>query len=248
MAAFAAADNLVDWVVTELASLSITDETFSEYITQLCTEETIEDDEKREIITEFLAEATVRMLPVVTITPSAAQLTPVYLLQDKPVGPFVDSLLQRNQQRIEDAKRKEELDRKRILEEVKEKELQALQADKSSGTSEKKVLSKEEKRARDRVLAQYAYDLDEVVENDNGEVEILYKGAGGSEDKGVSSDPLLMKNRNADVVKEAEAAKRAKAQSEHQRTVARNKELQEKQKLEKEKEKRRTMKKEKRRM
>ncbi|KAJ3032759.1 hypothetical protein HDV00_007166 [Rhizophlyctis rosea] len=228
MAATATLEDWAEWLVSELSSLSITDETFSEYITQICSEDTIEDDEKREIITEFLAEAT-----------------------DQPVAPFVDSLLLRTQQRRDESKRKEEEERQRQLEEVKEKEQQALQEDKALGPIKgKKVLSKEEQRARERVLAQYAYDLDEVVEGDDGEVEILYKGAGGSDDKniGASGDPLLMKNRNADVVKEAEMAKRAKAQAEHQKTVARNKELQEKQRSEKEKEKRRTMKKEKRRM
>ena len=43
-------------------------------------------------------------------------------------------------------------------------------------------------------------------------------------------------------------ALRVKAKAEHQKQVARNKELLEKQRLEKEKEKKRTMKKEKRRM
>ena len=89
------------------------------------------------------------------------------------MGPFVNSLLERNQRRREEAKQKEEQERQRLLEEVKrssqispvayfpqtltrptEKELEALQADKPSDTTGKKVLSKEEKQARDRLLAQ----------------------------------------------------------------------------------------------
>lgn len=38
-----------------------------------------------------------------------------------------------------------------------------------------KQLSKEEKAQRERLMREYGYDLDEVVEGANGETEIIYK-------------------------------------------------------------------------
>ncbi|KNC98581.1 uncharacterized protein SPPG_06266 [Spizellomyces punctatus DAOM BR117] len=215
-----------EWLTASLMDLSINDETFSEYITQLCSEETMEDGERREVIVEFLSEAT-----------------------DQPVEQLVDEMLRRNAEWREKARRQEEEMKQKALEAVKLQEREALQATISQQEIKpaKKQLSKEEKQARERLLAQYGYDLDEVVETADGEVEFIYKGK--KDDKKSSSDEVLLpKNRNAEIVKQAEQAKRLQAQAEHQKQVQRNKELQEKQRLEKEKEKRRTMKKEKRRM
>ena len=39
----------------------------------------------------------------------------------------------------------------------------------------KKQLTKEERKRRDQLLARYSYDLDEIVENEDGEAEIQYK-------------------------------------------------------------------------
>ncbi|TPX66682.1 hypothetical protein SpCBS45565_g04276 [Spizellomyces sp. 'palustris'] len=186
----------------------------------------MEDDERREVIVEFLSEAT-----------------------DQPVEPLVDELLRRNAEWREKARRQEEEVKQKAIQAVKLKEQDALKATilQQEGKPAKKQLSKEEKQARERLLAQYGYDLDEVVETADGEVEFIYKGK--KDDKKSSSDEVLLpKNRNAEIVKQAEQAKRSQAQADHQKQVQRNKELQEKQRLEKEKEKRRTMKKEKRRM
>ncbi|KAJ3269955.1 hypothetical protein HK104_005004 [Borealophlyctis nickersoniae] len=211
-------DDLADWLTQSLATLSIEDETFSEYIIQICDEDSIEDAEKEEIITEFLSEAT-----------------------DKPVATFVTSLLARTQARKHAAKEREEAERIRAIENAKEKEQEALrkEASTSESAATKKTLSEEEKRARQRVLMEYGWETEDV---EGGE------GTGGvGADKG-GENPLLTKNRNAEIVKEAEQAKRTKAQTEHQKIVARNKEMQEKQRLEKEKAKKGTVKKEKRRM
>lgn len=51
-------------------------------------------------------------------------------------------------------------------------------------------MTKEERRARDRVLAQYAYDLDEVVEGADGEVEFLYTGGKDDGPKGDGADRM----------------------------------------------------------
>ena len=50
---------LQDWITVKLKSCSIEDETFVEYILQLLQEETIPNDEKQQVIQEFLEEATV---------------------------------------------------------------------------------------------------------------------------------------------------------------------------------------------
>ncbi|KAJ3088995.1 hypothetical protein HK102_007447 [Quaeritorhiza haematococci] len=214
-----------------LKKLQIDDETFSEYISQICLEETIEADEKREAITEFLAEAT-----------------------DSSTESFVTTIIAKADKVHAAAREREEEERAKALEAVREKEKAVLTEHAGDaevfigGTSDKKKMSKEEMQRRERLLAQYGYDLDEVVEREDGEVEILYKGSGSSSADSNGKDELLMKNTNADVVKQAELAKRAKAQAEHQKQVQRQKELLEKQRLEKEKEKRRTQKREKRRM
>jgi hypothetical protein len=39
----------------------------------------------------------------------------------------------------------------------------------------KKQLTKEERKRREKLLERYSYDLDEVVENEDGEAEIQYK-------------------------------------------------------------------------
>ena len=41
--------------------------------------------------------------------------------------------------------------------------------------STKKQLTKEERKKREKLLARYSYDLDEIVENEDGEAEIKYK-------------------------------------------------------------------------
>ncbi|KAI8812851.1 hypothetical protein BJ742DRAFT_850105 [Cladochytrium replicatum] len=105
-------------------------------------------------------------------------------------------------------------------------------------------LSKAELKARQQLLEKYGFEADEIVENENGEAEIVYR-ASGSEKPSVAG---LEKNRNADIVKSIEQAKREKSAAEHAKQIQKNKELIEKQKLEKEKEKRRTQKREKRRM
>ncbi|KAL2918988.1 hypothetical protein HK105_201258 [Polyrhizophydium stewartii] len=215
-------------VAEGLAGLGITDETFAEYVLQICFEDTIPDDEKRDIIVEFLREAT-----------------------EQDVESWVDGVLASVGADKERQREAEAAARQRELAAQREREQQVLKAGvqgEAPRKSETREMTKEERRARERVLAQYGYDLDEVVETEDGEVEILYKGESDSRATAGEGSGLLAKNRNADVVKEQEQARKLKAQAEHQKMVARNKELQEKQRLEKEKEKRRTQKKEKRRM
>lgn len=112
-----------------------------------------------------------------------------------------------------------------------------------------KTMTKEERKKRDALLAQYGYDLDEMVEGADGEMEIVYKDRSKGSSAGVNtSDPLLMANNNADIVKQKEALRRADMKKASENEKERNKAALEKQRLAQEKEKRRTQKGEKRRM
>ncbi|KAF8906933.1 hypothetical protein BGZ58_006235, partial [Dissophora ornata] len=112
-----------------------------------------------------------------------------------------------------------------------------------------KNMTREERKKREALLAQYDYDQDEIVEGEDGEMEIVYKDrSGGSTKTNVaSSDPLLMANTNADIVKNKEAQRRAEMKKASDTEKERNKLALEKQRLAQEKEKRRTQKSEKRR-
>ncbi|KXS11453.1 hypothetical protein M427DRAFT_138233 [Gonapodya prolifera JEL478] len=158
------------------------------------------------------------------------------------------------------AKHKEDLDWKRIDEETerlqrlslaKQKEQETLAAGatavgEEAGAKPKKILTREEQKERDRLLAKYGFATPEVVEGADGEEVILY----GTEDadKGGGSADGLVANRNADIVKSAEAEKRRLQSMAHSKQIEKEKELQRKRELAKEKEKRRTQKQEKRRM
>ncbi|KAJ3158525.1 hypothetical protein HDU86_002750 [Geranomyces michiganensis] len=226
------------WLAAKLEKdLAIADEAFAEYITQLCSEDSMEDDERREVIVEFLDEA------------SAA---------GQPVAPCVDEILAKHAERQAAEAARVEEERAKSLDAAKQRELQALQADTTTADGDfagakKKMMSLEEKLARDRLLARYGYESDDPEEGAAGESK-GGDGAGAGSAAGAAggggSDPsgLLVKNDNAERVRAEEQAKKAKAQAEHQKTVQRNKENVEKQKAEREKEKKRTVKKEKRRM
>ncbi|KAI8923035.1 hypothetical protein BC831DRAFT_473236 [Entophlyctis helioformis] len=183
-----------------LADLGIDDETIADYLVGICLEETIPEDEKRESLIEFLSEST-----------------------DKPVEEWLDALLARCVRLAEREKQAEEAERARVLESQKERE-QAVLKETTVPVQQRRLdgntasMTKEEKRAREKLLAQYGYDLDEIVERADGETEIVYKD---SSDKGPSVDGsgLFMKNRNADIVKEQEQAKRYPAGNGHLRVA-----------------------------
>lgn len=114
-----------------------------------------------------------------------------------------------------------------------------------------KDMTKEERKKREALLAKYAYDLDELVEGDDGETEIQYKDRSGTKNSAggsKSSDTLLMANTNADIVKQKEAQRRAEMKKANDVEKERNRLALEKQRLAQEKEKRRTQKQERRRM
>jgi len=112
----------------------------------------------------------------------------------------------------------------------------------SSGTAPKKPeMTLAERRQREALLEQYGYDADDVVENEDGEVEFIYKDRSGNTLSDLSG---LGENRNAADVAEKDAKKRAEAKDQHQRNVLRQKELDLREKERKEKAKKRTEKQE----
>jgi len=54
----------------------------------------------------------------------------------------------------------------------------AIATQKKSDSIEKELTKeeREEQKRKERLLQQYAYDLDEIVENSDGEAEIVYTG------------------------------------------------------------------------
>ncbi|KAJ3258351.1 hypothetical protein HK103_003639 [Boothiomyces macroporosus] len=209
-------DELFNNVSQYLASIDITDETFAEYILQIVQDEGMPVEEQEEIITEFLQE-----------------ITEIEIKQ------WVKEIIQLAQ----DIRTKNE-EEKKILELEKlqiQKELEPVVEQRQS-RFQPKQLSKEEKLARDRILSQYAYEFEEIVEGADGETEIVFKEKG----KQKYIDDSLM-NNNVELVKEKERLKKLQHQEQHQKEMARNKANLEKQRLEKEEKKKGTQKREKRR-
>ncbi|KAJ3410690.1 hypothetical protein HDV05_003487 [Chytridiales sp. JEL 0842] len=216
-------DEVLAFITEKLSTaLSLSDETYAEYITQLALDDSIEKDEKGAIIKEFLEDAT-----------------------EEDTGSFVDDILKEAAEIV--AKKtaealKEVEEAVQVPEPVIEREETLLEPTKAS--TAKPALSKEERRRREMILAKYDYDVGEIVEGADGEAEIVYKGVS----EGPSLKGTMPVNDNAQRVKEAERLRREKLKAEHEHKVARDKAANEKRLLEKEKEKKRTMKKEKRRM
>ncbi|KAF9583668.1 hypothetical protein BGW38_008902 [Lunasporangiospora selenospora] len=223
------------FITERLASISLQDEAITQFFASIVGEETMEEPEKREAITELLVEATSE--PTVTIIDSVFE--------------FYNKLKQ------EEAKKAQE-EKDRAVEAAKKKvqdafKLVDVDRDAYSLSSRHviKEMSKDERKRRDALLAQYGYELDDVVEGEDGETEIMYKDRSGRSKagpRGMSSDPLLAANTNADIVKQRDAKRRSDMQQASENEKERNRLALEKQRLAKEKEGRRTQKQEKRRM
>ncbi|KAI1314924.1 hypothetical protein EDD11_001561 [Mortierella claussenii] len=237
--AMADSNEIETFIAERLATISLEDEAITEYFARIVEEETMEEPEKREAITELLADVTEE--PTVTVIDT--------------VFAFWNSMKEAEAKKAQEEKEK-------ALEVAKEKERAALKAQLDNPNNREGILSmssrhvvknmtKEERKKREALLAQYAYDLDEMVEGEDGELEIVYKDRSSKSSatgSGASSDPLLMANNNADIVKQKEALRRAEMKKASENEKERNKLALEKQRLAQEKEKRRTQKSEKRRM
>ncbi|KAF9393684.1 hypothetical protein CPC16_001406 [Podila verticillata] len=225
------------FIAEKLAAISLQDEAITEYFARIVEEESMEEPEKREAITELLADVT-----------------------EEPTETVIDSVFNFwNDMKEQEAKKAQE-EKEKVLEAAREKERASFKSELDNSNNREgalsmssrhvvKTMTKEERKKRDALLAQYGYDLDEMVEGADGEMEIVYKDRSKGSSAAVNtSDPLLMANNNADIVKNKEALRRAEMKKASENEKERNKAALEKQRLAQEKEKRRTQKGEKRRM
>ncbi|ORY51341.1 hypothetical protein BCR33DRAFT_846163 [Rhizoclosmatium globosum] len=216
---------------TLLREFNLSDEAYVEYVFQLSEDDTIESSEKEAIVVEFLSEA-------------------VEGESSERIGPVISALFAALQAQKADADAEAQAQAAKEKAALAQQLSEATLADNSDNSAadaqlpQKKVLSKEEKKARERLLRMYGYEVDEVVENENGETEILYSG--NKEDKASMPDALM--NTNVQRVKEAEQLRRQKMQAAHSAEVERNKAARQKQLDDAEKKKKKTVKQEKRRM
>ncbi|KAJ3129461.1 hypothetical protein HK098_001228 [Nowakowskiella sp. JEL0407] len=216
-------ERIQEWANEKLKSdFGIDDDTFADYIVGICEDEDLDVDEKTDAVSSFLSEST-----------------------NKDPTELISEIISKIS-KIKDAEReKAEQDRLVKIELAKAMEKTTLRAEiPSESAQKKKELTKEEKKKRELLLNQYGFDGEEVVENESGESEILYKGRN---DKS-KSEPIYEGNQNLSIAKENERLRREILNAENAKEKQRIKEMQEKQRLDKEKEKRRTQKREKTRM
>ncbi|RIA99277.1 hypothetical protein C1645_478633 [Glomus cerebriforme] len=150
--------NLVQLIKKQLSTIGLHDETFDEYIAGIISDDSLEESEKREAISEFISGAT-----------------------DTPSGSIIDDIFNAWTEFNEEEQKIKEIEKKHEKETGESEALQqksGVSISTESTTSlrnTKKQLSKEERKRREKLLARYSYDLDEVVENEDGEAEIQYK-------------------------------------------------------------------------
>jgi hypothetical protein len=192
-----------------LCSIDITDETFTEYFIQILLDESMERDEQIEIITEFLQDAS---------STDASEW--IAIIIDK----YVILKLEFKEQQIQEAIAKQP--------EVVKKEV-VLNTKKTP-----KEMSKQERQNRERLLAQYGYEVDDVVENEFGESEFVRH-----EHK--ETEIINIREINKSAVKEKENIKKTQLKEKHTEDKIRNKLDLERQRLSKELKKKGTQKREK---
>ncbi|KAI8609430.1 hypothetical protein BC830DRAFT_1085496 [Chytriomyces sp. MP71] len=217
------------FIIEQLSVFTGCDEAYVDYIVQLVEDDTMETDEKRSIIMEFLSEA---------------------VGDGDQVSAVVSRILAHgNEARMRRIAEAETAAASAAAEAEAQRLAQAQTEATNNGAdaplSTKKVLSKEEKRMRERLLRQYGYEVDEAIENEDGEVEFVYSGGGSSSSKDSLNAPA---NTNMQRVKDAEAQRKAKMSAAHAEKVQRDKDARARQLAEAEKKKKGTQKQEKRRM
>ncbi|CAG8557579.1 13649_t:CDS:2 [Funneliformis caledonium] len=198
--------NLELFIRNKLFTIGLHEETFGEYIAGIITDDSLEESEKREAISEFISGAT-----------------------DNPSESIIDDIFktwsefEKEQQETKEAEEK-------LKQEKETKEAAALQQNFENASTSiepatislrnpKKQLTKEERKRREQLLARYSYELDEVVENEDGEAEIQYKDR--SAIKEISED-LLQANRNTEQVKQKEQFRREQMRKQHEEEKERN--------------------------
>ncbi|KAL0139880.1 hypothetical protein V8B55DRAFT_1502157 [Mucor lusitanicus] len=226
--------SVVDKVTEQLALIELKDDDIAEYITGIIEDESMEEDEKREVISEFLSEAT-----------------------DKDTENLINHLLKDWKQVHENQQKEAEEKKSKLIQDAKAREEERrIRAEKEqeenvSLRTAQKQLTKEQKEARDKLMQQYGYVADGSDDESKKEepTELTPRDRRRGKTLPVA-DPLLAANRNADIVKEKEQARREELKKAADKEKERNRMLQSKQKKDKEqdKEKKKTQKGERRRM
>ncbi|KAI9255318.1 hypothetical protein BY458DRAFT_442365 [Sporodiniella umbellata] len=223
--------SLLEKVSEQLATLELKDEDIADYLTGIVTDESMAKEEKHAVMTEFLAEAT-----------------------EKETDAMIDSILAFGEQiqRLEQQKGEEK--RLAVLEQVKvreqaRREQDALEKQRElEHRSQPKVFTKEEKLARQKLMQDYAYvaEEEETIQTKN-ETDLKDRRRGKGNPSPV--DPLMVANRNAEAIKEAEQNRREQMKQAHEKERERNKLNLEKQRSDQkaDKEKKKTQKGERRR-
>jgi hypothetical protein len=212
---------LEDEIINKFRELKIEEDTFVEYTLQLLKEEEEEEDCVG-IISEFLSQQT-----------------------EEDVGAFVTEIYAQALEIKRDEVEKEEVLRKKKMDQESERTTGVL----ASFSSEPELVetrskvrherTREERAERERLLAKYGYETEDITENADGEEEIVFKT------KKTETKLENISVTNAMLIKEKEQQKKFAQKTKHDAEVKRNKENLEKQKLEKELKKKGTQKREK---
>ncbi|KAJ3329171.1 hypothetical protein HDU91_003915, partial [Kappamyces sp. JEL0680] len=103
------------------------------------------------------------------------------------------------------------------------------------------TMTREQRAERERLLARYGYETEEIQENADGEEEIVFREKGSTREKPLENMALL----NASAVREKQLAQKMAHKARFDAEQKRNKENLEKQRQEKELKKKGTQKREK---
>ncbi|KAI8988602.1 hypothetical protein BDF20DRAFT_833436 [Mycotypha africana] len=143
--------SLLDQVVKQLASIELKDDDIAEYIAGIVEDASMEEEEKRDVITEFLSEAT-----------------------DKDTTNFVSAILN-DWKKAQEEREKEADERKakliadaKVREEERRLKAEKEQEENRQLRNAQKELSKEQKEAREKLMQQYGY-VTEGGDDEDGE-------------------------------------------------------------------------------
>ncbi|KAI8647429.1 hypothetical protein BD408DRAFT_408543 [Parasitella parasitica] len=143
---------IIDKVTEQLALIELKDDDISEYITGIVEDVSMDEDEKREVISEFLSEAT-----------------------DKDTNNLIDHLLKDWKQAYQDQQKEAEEKKSKLIQDAKAREEERrIQAEKEQEENvalrtTQKQISKEQKEARDKLMQQYGYVADGNDDDDKKE-------------------------------------------------------------------------------
>lgn len=203
----------------EIESIGEVDDTFAEYILQLLRDNDMDEAERIEIILEFLNDS---------IGPTTEE-------EIKHIDSIVKEFA------IAGAKLRNVVEVESLVQSLPALDLTRSDCD----MSEKKgpQMTAEQREERERILAEYGYEIVDEIEDENGETELV-------KSEREPKKPVVenLKDLNSGIVREKELTKRLEMKNKFEVDKQRNKEDLAKQKLEKENKRKGTQKREKIRM